>query len=671
MSAVSLADETSASTCHGETRRSGKDEEGERELACAKVALNVAQLPTMSATEGTRPTQDASQATESSRIGAVGPITTTSSAKDAAAASKPNQPKPNRRRQPAQPVGSRDSVRDGDHVLLKLPSETVKAVKVSASATISLGKYGSFKGQQLIGKPYGPAYEVTDSGLQMLQSTLDEIEETEATNEFIRSAADGMSYEDIQALRNDGLSGREIIAKQIEQHAAYDLKTEYSKDKYKKRKEAKYVKAFTLIEPTAHNVCEYNFEKEAVKIRGIRPDTLSQIMTIANVRPGGRLLVAEDVHGLIVAAAAERMAGQGRIFVVSDTDSPPDLHIMDAFNFSAEYTAPISSIHWAASEESWSLPPLPSAEECAEGVIASTDGSKPKVSKEAQRLRKRRAQFQKVMDQRDDFFAGEFDGVIIASEYEPWSVLERLLPRIAGSAPIVVFSPYVAVLYSCQDKMRHHREFLAPSMTEPWLRRYQVLPGRTHPEMNGMQHGGFLLSAIRVFDDVNVESVNSRRSVAKRRKVQDPLQRIKEHDDGAGVDSSSTSEAEGPDPTTNGMELDDSVAYTYNMVVKTVTSFEEFQQIIQSDRISAFDFWATWCGPCKMISPVFDKLSNEYGDKIDFYKVDVDEQEQISQEVGIKAMPTFIFFKNGEKQSTVVGAVPAKLTDAIKLVLEA
>lgn len=71
----------------------------------------------------------------------------------------------------------------------------------------------------------------------------------------------------------------------------------------------RYIQTFTPIEPTAYNICEFNFERESAKIRDIRPDTLGQIMALANVRPGGRLLVVEDVHGLIVAAAVERMGG--------------------------------------------------------------------------------------------------------------------------------------------------------------------------------------------------------------------------------------------------------------------------------------------------------------------------------------------------------------------------
>lgn len=67
-------------------------------------------------------------------------------------------------------------------------------------------------------------------------------------------------------------------------------------------------------------------------------------------------------------------------------------------------------------------------------------------------------------------------------------------------------------------KLRDAPDFLAPSISEPWLRKYQVLPGRTHPEMAGMQHGGYILSATRVFDDETANSFASATRANKRRK---------------------------------------------------------------------------------------------------------------------------------------------------------
>ncbi|GHT67772.1 thioredoxin [Bacteroidia bacterium] len=88
-----------------------------------------------------------------------------------------------------------------------------------------------------------------------------------------------------------------------------------------------------------------------------------------------------------------------------------------------------------------------------------------------------------------------------------------------------------------------------------------------------------------------------------------------------------------------------------------------FKELVNGDKPLMVDFWAEWCGPCRMIGPFVEELAQEYEDRVVVGKVNVDENDELAGEFGIRSIPTLLFFKNGEVVDKHVGAASKSLLE--------
>ncbi|XP_071334878.1 tRNA (adenine(58)-N(1))-methyltransferase non-catalytic subunit TRM6 [Trachinotus anak] len=434
-------------------------------------------------------------------------------------------------------------IKEGDYVVLKR-GDIYKAMQIQPRKKEIFEKQWFFL-DNAVGHLYSTTFEIVSGGNLQPQKPKD----TGSSNDAKEAGTDNrnivddgksqkLTRDDIEMLKEQGLKGQEIIQQLIEHSSTFRDKTEYAQDKYIKKKKKKYENTVTILKPSCRILAMMYHGREPGKICHLRYDTLAQMLTLANIHAGSKVLVFETCAGLVLGSVMERMGGYGSVIQMYPGGGPVRAGV-ESFGFPAHFhdmlhEFPICHVNAllagsldtkakdpnatekqsnTAAEEEQHQPEAEqrgSPEEQSMETSANDDAGQDQEKKEKDKRREAKAQEKKVKleEKRKKLAAAaallegrNADGLVIASRFHPCPVLMGLLKFLSPSRPFVVYSQYKEPLIECYTKLREHGGTVNLRLTDTWLRHYQVLPNRTHPVLLMSGGGGYLLSGTTVAMD--------------------------------------------------------------------------------------------------------------------------------------------------------------------------
>ena len=283
--------------------------------------------------------------------------------------------------------------------------------------------------------------------------------------------------------KRDGGKGLEIVEDLIANSKTFSAKSKFSQEKYIKKKSKKYDFSMRLRRPTLDSIIETYLLKKPEKIMHIRSDTLSQILTLANVGAGNNTIVIDGLTGLLSAATVLRQGGLGRVYNLIGTLGK-GVHTSMVYDWlSLNEKAATSLVNFDYQRDF--------ATELKEAPTTPFTESDDVEATQVRDYRTHLCTKKAVHEMR---YTHGVDSVVIASQHDPRESFFQILPLMGGSCTFCVYSRYIEPLLEISKTLRGQSIAVNVQLSETWFRPYQVLPDRTHPAVNMSATGGYLLS---------------------------------------------------------------------------------------------------------------------------------------------------------------------------------
>ncbi|CAH6720406.1 tRNA (adenine(58)-N(1))-methyltransferase non-catalytic subunit Trm6p [[Candida] jaroonii] len=430
-------------------------------------------------------------------------------------------------------------ITENQHALIRLPSDGMKIIDLKTDGKISLGKFGNFEVKDIVGYCFGQSFEILNDGtvvpiksmseqVNIEQPEDEELDRDILTKIFSNSAENNqniinigskiqkLTHEDINELKESGASsniGQLIISKMIEGHEGFDKKTIHSQQKYLKRKQAKFLRRFTVEYLNSAQLMNYYMEKDLNRLLDMSQETLGLMLNYSNVRPGGKYLLVDETGGLILYAMLEKMGFEGEVLLVHENEHPNYSMLKHCDIPEDVLDKSVKFINWLQILE-------PSNERIDFEVLSDEQISGLRGGKRAQYFRrlKRANDINHVIDSIE---TGNFDGFISVTTLDATTFLPYVIPLVGGSRPICIYSQFKETLMEIQHGLMNDKRILAPSIYETRVTPFQTIPGRLHPVMTMRGFGGFVLTGTKVIPQENgIQAVG--RGLSKRRREESP-----------------------------------------------------------------------------------------------------------------------------------------------------
>ncbi|XP_033151425.1 tRNA (adenine(58)-N(1))-methyltransferase non-catalytic subunit TRM6 [Drosophila mauritiana] len=427
----------------------------------------------------------------------------------------------------------------GDYIVIQRQKYTKLQKFSSLDTTANLGKE-TLELKSLLDQPYGSTFKMcvkeTKPGKRgaQRQHTLELCSETElrSTREVLGISSSGadnrdiqddgeaqtLKPEDIAQLREECNDSSKIIEKLVENSKTFHNRTEYSQEKYLLKKEKKYFEFVQIRQPTIRLMLDIFYRQDSEKVMGIRVDTLSQIISYSGVCGFGSYLLYESgTNGLLPAAMLNSIgAGTEGTLVHMHPGNVPQKQALSALKLPLEQqqrcvsvnlysvlrefyqggeakAADVPVVEPSENKPQETQPETPT-EEQPEAIEPITKKPKLDESKSDREGAKGPPRWHLENKRATALMHAEFDSLVVAAKEHPSNILQALLPLVKPSRPVVVFSTCKELLQETFMELKTTGKVTGLHLTSNWLRTYQILPNRTHPEVNMSGNSGYLLT---------------------------------------------------------------------------------------------------------------------------------------------------------------------------------